>query len=210
MPKKGLYAITAPRVDCRTRLEEQVSAALRGGARLVQYRDKSNDNERRRREAAYLRKLCHAHAVPLIINDDVELAREVGSDGVHLGANDPRVDAARAALGPTAIVGVSCYGEPERAFAAQALGASYVAFGSFFASPTKPEASRVQSELIVQIRNRIRIPIVAIGGISPENGASLLACGVDMLAVISGLFHRIDVESAARDYASLFPDPSAG
>ncbi|MGH8362672.1 MAG: thiamine phosphate synthase [Gammaproteobacteria bacterium] len=200
----GLYAITDSGAAPATPLAEAAAAAIRGGARLVQYRDKSGDAARRLREAQALLAVCREYEVPLIINDDVDLAVEIGADGVHLGREDAPLDEARVRAGPRAILGVSCYDSLERAFAAEQAGADYVAFGSFFASPSKPQAVRAPLELLYVARQRLNVPCCAIGGITPENGAALVAAGADMLAVIRGLFASADIESAARRYARLF------
>lgn len=200
----GLYAVTDSGAAPATPLAEAVAAAIRGGARLVQYRDKSGDAARRLREAQALLTVCREHEVPLIINDDVDLAVEVGADGVHLGREDAPLDEVRVRAGPRAILGMSCYDSLERALAAEQAGADYVAFGSFFASPSKPKAARAPLELLRTARQRLNVPCCAIGGITPDNGALLVAAGADMLAVISGLFASGDIESAARRYARLF------
>ena len=200
----GLYAITDSGAVPAMSLAAAVAAAIRGGARLVQYRDKSTDSPRRTREAESLLALCREHEVPLIINDDVALAARLGADGMHLGRGDAPLDEARVQLGPRAIIGVSCYDSLERALAAEQAGADYVAFGSFFASPSKPQAVRAPQTLLAEAKQRLNVPICAIGGITPENGAALVAAGADMLAVISGLFASADIESAARSYAQLF------
>ncbi len=200
-PGPGLYAITdGPRAD----LLAAVAQALAGGVRLLQYRDKSADAERRHAEAAALLQLCRRHGVPLIINDDIALARAVGADGVHLGREDDDLASARAALGGHAIIGVSCYDSLQRAQAAARAGASYVAFGAFFPSPTKPLAPRAPLELLRQSA-ALGVPRVAIGGITPDNGASLVEAGADYLAVISAVFASADVRAAARRFADLYP-----
>lgn len=201
---KGLYAITRPVAGGTGALVEAVLAALRGGARLVQYRDKSGDGERRRAEASALLRACRQRGAPLIVNDDVALAAEIGADGVHLGAGDMDPTRARARLGSRAVIGVSCYDDLARAREAQALGADYVAFGSFFASPTKPGALRAEPALLARAKEALRVPVCAIGGITPENGAALVRAGADMLAVISGVFGAPDPRRAAADYARLF------
>lgn len=200
----GLYAVTDTGLTPGAQLLPAVAAAIRGGARLVQYRDKSNDNPKRAREAKLLLALCREHELPLIVNDDVALAGEIGADGVHLGREDVSLDEARVQLGPRAIIGVSCYDSLERAIAAEHAGADYVAFGSFFASPSKPQAVRAPQSLLAEARQRLNVPICAIGGITPANGAELLAAGAEMLAVISGLFAESDIEAAAHLYAQLF------
>lgn len=200
----GLYAVTDTGLTPGERLLSAASAAIRGGARLLQYRDKTADSARREREARALAQLCQAHEVPLIINDDVELAAAVDADGVHLGRDDITPEEARVRLGPRAVIGVSCYDSLEWAVAAARAGADYVAFGSFFPSPTKPQTVRAPLALLENARRQLNVPICAIGGITPDNGAVLVAGGADMLAVISGLFAQSNIEAAARRYARLF------
>ena len=198
---RGLYAITDGRAE--PALLAAVEAAIRGGARLVQYREKSADAARRPAEARALLELCRDHGVPLLINDDVELAAAVGADGVHLGKDDGELSAARVRLGPRAILGVSCYDSLERAVRAAHDGADYVAFGSFFPSASKPGATRAPLSLLAEARARISVPICAIGGITPANGRELVQAGADMLAVIQGLFGATDVHAAAKQYSAL-------
>ena len=199
---QGLYGITdgAP----LPRLQSSVEAAIRGGARLIQYRDKSTDASRRRAEAEALSELCRGHGVLFIVNDDVDLAAAVDADGVHLGRDDAAIDTARVRLGPRAIIGVSCYDSLERASQAAHAGADYVAFGSFFVSSSKPAAVRAPLSLLTAAHARLGIPVCAIGGITPANGGELVQAGADMLAVIQGLFGAADVKTAAKDYAKLF------
>jgi thiamine-phosphate pyrophosphorylase len=141
--------------------------------------------------------------VPLIINDDAQLAKAVGADGVHLGKDDGDIANARAVLGEAAIIGVSCYNSLDRAVTAQAQGASYVAFGRFFSSNTKPLAAPAQLDTLQQAKAVIKLPIVAIGGILPSNGLALIDAGADLLAVVGGLFDNA-LENAARQYHALF------
>jgi thiamine-phosphate pyrophosphorylase len=200
---RGLYVITdGPRPD----LIPVVAQALAGGARLLQYRDKTRDHERRLTEARAIRALCAARQVPLIINDDVALAQAAGAAGVHLGEEDGDVAAARAVLGQDAIIGVSCYDSLERARQLAAEGTDYIAFGAFFPSPTKPHARRASFELLRQSA-ALGIPRVAIGGITPDNGGSLIDAGADYLAVISAVFGDPDVRGAAMRFAQLFTSP---
>jgi thiamine-phosphate pyrophosphorylase len=203
-PTRGLYAITDSALHTGEALEHAVLDAITGGARVIQYRDKSEDGDRRRAEAAMLVRACRSHGVPLIVNDDIELALSAGADGVHLGRDDASTTAARARLGAHRIIGVSCYNLVERAEAAQRDGADYVAFGSMFSSNTKPAAERAELATVMSARARIHLPIVAIGGITPQNGASLLDAGVDLLAVVRGVFGHGDPAAAARRYAQLF------
>ncbi|MEJ2590713.1 MAG: thiamine phosphate synthase [Candidatus Thiodiazotropha sp.] len=203
-PLHGLYAITDPALCPAQTLESQVEQALAGGCRVIQYRDKHADRDKRRVQAGRLSELCRRHRALLIVNDDIELAREVGADGVHLGRDDPDPAAARAALGDGAIIGVSCYNRLDLALAAAAAGVDYVAFGRFFPSRTKPEAVQATPELLRQARAAIGLPLVAIGGITPENGAPLMAAGADMLAVVHGVFGQPDIRAACRRLNELF------
>ena len=201
---RGLYVLTEPALTPGGALLTAVEAAIRGGARMVQYRDKGMDTVRREQEASALLALCRGHGVPLVINDDVALAAAVGADGVHLGEHDAAPASARISLGPHAIIGMSCYGSLPTAVAAAHAGADYVAFGSFYASGTKPDAVRAPLSLLGEARRQLSIPHCAIGGITPENGAALVAAGADMLAVVRGVFAESDVTAQARRYAELF------
>jgi thiamine-phosphate pyrophosphorylase len=201
---RGLYAIADTQYLSEARLTAAVGEAIAGGAKVVQYRDKGTDAERRRAQARALLALCRRHGVAFIVNDHVALAAALGADGVHIGRDDPGLADTRRQLGGDRLIGVSCYNELERALAAQSQGADYVAFGSFFPSPTKPQAVHAGVELLRAARAQLRIPIVAIGGITPENGADLLAAGADALAVIDGVFNQPDIRAAAQRYARLF------
>jgi len=194
MRLRGLYAITPDRL-------ERVAEALGSGALCaLQYRSKSADRARRRDEASMLAHMCRAHGVPLIINDDVDLAVAIGAEGVHLGRDDGDLAAARARL-PGRILGASCYDRLELAERAVAAGADYVAFGAVYASATKPGAVRAPLSLFGR---DLGVPKVAIGGITAENAASLVAAGADALAVVSDLFDAPDVAARAREYAKVF------
>ncbi|TAK60907.1 thiamine phosphate synthase [Methylobacter sp.] len=203
-PASGLYAITQTANKSGDTVINEVAAAIRGGAVVVQYRDKNPplDAPFLARE---LVKICHRHNVPLLINDDIELAALVGADGVHLGKEDGAVTQARKRLGSEAIIGVSCYNFVEQAMEAQAQGATYAAFGRFFPSSSKPLAAPARIETLRQAKRALTIPIVAIGGILPDNGAQLLAAGADLLAVIGGIFDD-QPEQSARAYQALFSD----
>lgn len=194
MKLRGLYAITPEGPG----LEAKVQAALEGGVALLQYRRKQGDTAEARRVAALAREF----AVPLIVNDDVALALEIGAAGAHLGREDGDLRAARARLG-TRILGASCYDELERACAARAAGADYLAFGSVFPSPTKPHAARAPLELFREAK-ALGVPLAAIGGITLENAPALIAAGADLLAVLSDLFDAPDVRARARQYGKLF------
>ena len=203
-PGRGLYAITDSALHSGADLERAVERAIAGGARAIQYRDKSMDAGRRQSEAAALVQICRRHGVPLIVNDDVELALQVDAEGVHVGRDDSDLEAVRARLGADFVIGVSCYDQVALAEKAERKGADYVAFGSMFPSATKPDATSAGITVLEQARARIRLPIVAIGGITPRNAGSLLEAGVDMLAVVSGVFGHGDPADAAREYARLF------
>jgi thiamine-phosphate pyrophosphorylase len=205
-PVSGLYAVT-PELTDSIALVSKVDAALRGGARVIQYRSKSIEDSLRRSQAGDIARLCRIWNALFIVNDSVELAREVDADGVHLGKDDGDVVLARAVLGPGKLIGVSCYNEMARARAAASKGADYVAFGSFFPSTTKPLALRAGTELLRIAASEIELPVVAIGGINEDNAAGLIAAGADAVAVVSALFDALDVEAQARRLAHLFQIP---
>jgi thiamine-phosphate pyrophosphorylase len=203
----GVYAIT-PESGDTDRLLAQVEAALLGGVAAVQYRDKSGDVARRHEQASELVALCRRFGAPLIVNDDLRLADLCGADGVHLGRDDGSLREARIILGRGKFIGASCYQSLDLALAAQAAGADYVAFGSFFASPTKPAAPRASLDLLREAAPVIHVPLVAIGGITPANAAQLLDAGADSLAVLSALFDAPDIRTAARALNQLFETES--
>lgn len=201
---RGLYAITDALLLPSERLINAVEQAILGGARLVQYRDKSADAAQRLAQAQALNRLCRHYEIPLLINDDVELAGQVGAAGVHIGREDPAFDTARARLGENALIGVSCYDRLDLALEAEQAGADYVAFGAVFPSPTKPTEIRAPISLLREARAVLQGPIVAIGGITPDNAPQLLEAGVDALAVISAVFAQSDIQAAARRFSALF------
>ncbi|MEW6168942.1 MAG: thiamine phosphate synthase, partial [Pseudomonadota bacterium] len=203
-------------VGHEARLLGAAAEAIRGGAVLLQYRDKWNPPSTRLRQASRLAALCREHGVPLIINDDPALAASAGAHGVHLGAGDAGIAPARARLGAAALIGASCGNSLARAQAAVAAGADYVAFGRFFASRTKPQAPPAEIETLRAARAALGVPICAIGGITPDNADTLIDAGADLVAAIDGVFGAADVEGAARAYAHAFsrrrtlPGNSAG
>lgn len=199
----GLYAITPETADTE-RLLAQVEAALAGGVAAVQYRDKSGDVARRHEQASELVALCRRFGVPLIVNDDLRLADLTDADGVHLGRDDGSLREARIILGKNKFIGASCYQSVELAQAAQSAGADYVAFGSFFPSPTKPDAARTDTALLRAATRTIHIPIVAIGGITLANAPALLDAGADSLALLSALFYAADIRASAHALNQLF------
>ncbi len=206
-PVSGLYAVTPELTDSNS-LVSKVDGALRGGARVIQYRSKTIPDSLRRSQAGAIARLCRNRNVLFIVNDSMELAREVDADGVHLGREDGDVVVARAVLGSGKLIGVSCYNDISRARAAVSQGADYVAFGSFFPSVTKPLALRADTELLRIAASEIKLPVVAIGGINEDNATGLIAAGADAVAVVSGLFDALDVEAQARRIARLFQMPA--
>ena len=201
----GVYAITDP-VLCGEDLINKVLAAIQGGISVLQYRNKQASLAAQFKEATKLLSLCQQHDVLFIINDDLHLASEVNADGVHLGQQDRTLLEARQQLGNEKIIGISCNNRFDYALAAQQEGADYIAFGRFFSSMTKPQAPQSEIGLLQRAENELQIPVVAIGGISPDNGRSLIEAGADMLAVIHGIFGQADVRLAAQRYAELFQD----
>lgn len=205
MPRlSGLYAITPAEQLSLPSLVNRVEQAIAGGVRLLQYRNKGTNRQLRLAEASALLSVCRKHDVLLIINDDLSLAQAIGADGVHLGREDTAIVRARTVLGTDAIIGASCYNDFTLALAASQAGASYVAFGSFFPSGTKPEAVPASLELLQQAKSEIHLPVVAIGGITPQNAPPLIAAGADMLAAIEGVFAQPDIKTAAAAFAALF------
>jgi len=206
-PKRisGLYAVTPDSEDLETLLTS-VEDALLGGVKIVQYRNKkANVNLRAHLEtASALAKLCRQHSVTFIINDDANLALDVGADGVHQGKDDGDIASARKLLGKDAIIGISCYNNLERALQAQELGADYVAFGAMFPSSTKPNAPRATLELLRAAKAQLHIPIVAIGGITLHNAADVVNTGADALAVINALFDAPDIQKTAQQFSEFY------
>ena len=198
-----LYAVTPDEPDTEV-LARKVRQALAGGARIVQYRSKSGNSALRREQGAALLALCHAADIPLIVNDDIDLAIAIGADGLHLGREDAPIAAARAKLGKGRLIGASCYDRLELALAAHDAGADYVAFGSAFPSSTKPGATRAPLSLYRQAKASVDLPIVAIGGIAPGNARAVIEAGADAIAVISALFDASDIAAAARSFDRLF------
>ena len=199
----GLYAITSEEPDTEV-LARKVRAALAGGTRILQYRNKSADPGLRREQATRLHSLCRAACVPFIINDDLVLALAIDAEGLHLGRDDGDLAIARAKLGAGKLLGASCYDRMDLAISARAEGADYVAFGGAFASSTKPGAARAPISLYGEARARLGLPVVAIGGLTPENAGTVIDAGADAVGVISALFNAPDVEAAARRFSDLF------
>jgi thiamine-phosphate pyrophosphorylase len=205
-PRRGLYLLTPDEPDS-ARLLARVLPVLESGIALLQYRNKLVDRETRREQALALQPHCRRLGIPLIINDDWALAAEIDADGAHLGESDGNIAAAKKLLPAPKILGVSCYDSLERADAAVAAGASYLAFGAMFSSGTKPHARAASLELLRQAA-RLNLPRVAIGGITPDNARSVITTGADLIAVISGVFDAPDPALAVRHYLECFEEKS--
>lgn len=206
---KGLYCITDPALTAQSPLdmEDMVFRAIAGGARIIQYRDKQATPDQQAGMAARLCRVCNKHSVMFLINDNPHLAKAVDADGVHLGQTDTGLTAARELLGADKIIGVSCHDSLDLAVTAQRQGADYVAFGRFYPSKTKPEASPADIRVLAMAKSALQIPVAAIGGITAENAPALLNAGADMLALIHHVFGQADVQQAARNIARLFDSP---
>lgn len=200
---KGLYALTPDSSDTEDLLR-RVRLALSGGVQVLQYRNKIADNALRLNQARALRELTREFGVIFIVNDDAQLAAAVEAEGVHLGATDGEITTARALLGHNKLIGVSCYNQLTLAHSAVKAGADYVAFGAFYTSAVKPEAAVATQDLLRKARAELAVPIVAIGGISADNGVALVQAGADALAVISAVFDAADIQQAAKKLTKLF------
>jgi thiamine-phosphate pyrophosphorylase len=200
----GLYAITDTQLIPRERFAATVEAAVRGGATMVQLREKETPRTEIVRLGKELLAVTRRYGALLIINDHPSVAQEIGADGVHVGREDPPVAEARALLGPQAIIGASCYGDVARAVEAEKAGADYVAFGTPFPSPTKPKRTDISLGIFQEAKQQVHVPVFAIGGITLGNVQQIIDAGADGIAVVSGVFAAPDVETAARALARLF------
>ena len=199
----GLYAIT-PDTDDTAALLEKVEAALSGGARLLQYRNKTASAALRLTQGRALLALCWKFQAPLIINDHLDLALALDAPGLHVGGEDGSASEARRQLGPDKILGVSCYGKLDNAHHAVEAGATYVAFGGFYPSQVKPGNARNPVSLLSEAKRALKVPVVAIGGITVANAPALIDAGADSIAIISALFTEPDIRGAARNFSNLF------
>lgn len=202
----GLYAITDPELMTEDFIVKAEQAIL-GGIKLLQYRNKTASLEQQEKQALALSTLCKKNNVLFIINDNVDLAIKVNADGVHLGQTDTNIDIARKQLGKNKIIGITCNNQIELAEKAQTQGADYVAFGRFFNSQTKPSAPQAEMSLLNSARKSITIPIVAIGGITPDTAPQLLNEGANMLAVIHGIFGQSDILNATQKFVEIIDSP---
>jgi len=202
---QGLYAITDPELIPDNKLISSIEQAILGGARVIQYRNKTASKEIQQQQARQLSVLCKQHKVCFIINDDARLAHAVQADGVHVGKEDGKIADARQLLGNQAIIGVSCYNQLENAQRAITLGADYIAFGRFFPSKTKPQAIQADPTLLKQAAAQLHVPIVAIGGINRDNAQQLIQYGADSIAVINDLLHdNQQIYNTAKTYQAFF------
>jgi thiamine-phosphate pyrophosphorylase len=199
---KGLYAVTPEEKDLFA-LSSQVESCIKGGAKLIQYRSKMLSKTEQQIQARKIKKICDYYKVPLIINDDIELCRILDADGVHLGENDDSLVKARLVLGPSKIIGVSCYNSIDRVKMAVDKGATYIALGACFPTTTKPHAPKSSLDLIALVLKNFKIPVVAIGGINLENIELLINEGINCIAVVNSLFKVNDIEGTARQFSSL-------
>ena len=199
---KGLYAITPEERDLFI-LSLQVELSIRGGAKLIQYRSKTLSKIEQKKQASKIKIICDSYKIPLIINDDIELCRILDADGVHLGEDDDSLEEANLVLGPSKIIGISCYNSIDRVQSAVDKGATYIALGACFPTTTKPNAPSASSDLITFVLKEFKIPLVAIGGINLKNIELLINIGVNCFALINSLFKVKDIEGTAREFSSL-------
>lgn len=200
---QGLYAVTPDTLNTEL-LCQKVTAALQGGVSMLQYRNKAADAGLRLRQATALLALCRSFNVPLIINDHLDLCAKIDADGLHLGATDCDLGAARRLLGEHKILGASCYNSLDLAVQADAAGASYAAFGACFDSGTKPNAVNAPLSLIAEAKQKINIPLVAIGGITLQNAPQVIESGASAIAVVGALFDADDIIGASQQFSRLF------
>lgn len=208
LPSRGLYAIADTAWVGPEQIVAAVAGAIAGGANMIQLRDKQGHVSNDKDCLLSLVETCRKNGVPFIVNDDTELAVQTGADGVHVGQADGDIAAIRKRLGPDAIIGVSCHDNIDTARKAVSRGADYVAFGRFFPSRTKPDAPAADIGILGQARAAVDVPVVAIGGITPDNSVRLLAAGADLLAVIAGIFDQPDCKAAAAAYRNIFQQSS--
>jgi thiamine-phosphate pyrophosphorylase len=199
----GLYAITDPELLDEDNLFTKVESALKGGCRILQYRDKPASADQKLERARALKTLCNRYDAQLIINDDIELCLQSKADGVHLGKSDGDILNARRILGSNRILGVTCHSDLVYAQLCIDLGVDYCAFGRIFSSKTKPEAPPCSLSVLNEA-TKLNKPIVAIGGITLDNIESLMQTPIHNVAVIHGLFSQTDIEATARQYQDYF------
>ncbi len=200
----GLYAITDRKLIPENRFAKTVESAIKGGAKIIQLREKNTSGSEIIRKGKSLLEITRKYKIPLIINDNPQIVKQIGADGVHLGGDDASVGEARKLLGKNAIIGVSCYGEIQRGIDSETAGADYAAFGTPYFTPTKPDRKPTPLKTLREAKAKLRIPVFAIGGITPENVGEVLKTGVDGIAVITAVFGEEDAEEAARRFVEKF------
>jgi len=191
---KGLYVLTDATLTPTETMLEQVERVLKSGVSVIQYRDKYASDEEAEKQCIRLQALCDYYEAVFIIDDRLEIAHRINADGLHVGEDDVSYEEARALLGDDKIIGVSCYGDIERAKKYASLGADYVAFGSFFPSPTKPLAKVVEPDVLKVAKDQLNVPICAIGGITEENIALLSRYDIAMYSLISAVYKEDAIE----------------
>jgi thiamine-phosphate pyrophosphorylase len=200
---KGLYVITDDNLTPDNSIYDQVEQSLKGGASIVQLRDKNSSDERVMQKAKKIQELCHSYGALFVLNDKIELAIELGCDGLHIGKSDhERFSEIRESF--KGVIGVSCYGDVEMAKEFEKKGADYVAFGSFFTSPTKPNSNIVPLETLSKAKEALNIPVCAIGGINTTNIAQVLHHKPDMVSLINDIWSSEDILTRSRHYAEKF------
>ena len=200
--RRGLYLVT-PDWDNTERLVAVSRAAIEGGATVLQYRHKTASLTLKLEQAQALRRLCSELGTFFIVNDSIELALAISADGLHAGRDDGEIQALKAASNRRLAIGISCYNDFERARAAHAAGADYVAFGAMYPSPTKPHAPSAPIELISRARRELGARVACIGGIMADNAAPLVEAGADWVAVISDIYQAADPRAQAERIARL-------
>jgi thiamine-phosphate pyrophosphorylase len=204
MSLSGLYVITDENLIPEHQLLQQIKTVVSHGAKIVQYRAKSTPNSAQLRQAKQLSEYCHDAGALFLINDNLDLAIASNADGVHLGQNDTAITVARQTLGPQAIIGITCHQSIELALLAEHNSANYVAFGRFYPSRTKPSATKAEISVLIEARKKLTVPIVAIGGITPDNGKPLISAGADMLAAIQSVFGSPTPDKVCETFQTLF------
>lgn len=193
---KGIYAITDEVLTPNKTIVSQIKEALEAGAKVIQLREKSSSDDELESVARSLQNLCDKHDATFFINDRVQLAKKINADGVHVGINDQRVKEARAEVGDQMLIGVSCYGDLERAKQAVKDGADYVAFGAFYPSKTKPKAEVVSKEVISRAKAELKVSVCVIGGINRKNIHEIINFQPDLYALVSDIFESKNIKQS--------------
>ena len=193
----GLYVITDSQRFTHAQWPDRIENIIIGGASVIQLRDKTLNDDELFKHAAAIMEICRYYNIPLIMNDRVSLAKKIKADGIHIGKDDQGIRAARNYLGDKFVIGASCYRNLHSAIQAQRYGADYVAFGSIFPSPTKPRAPRCSLATLRKAKSTLHIPVCAIGGIQQKNIQSVMATGIELVAISHAIFNAKDPQQAA-------------